>query len=335
MRKFTNNSNIPLAVAAFLASNTYSFKPNAKRLSATDFTKSVRQITLRNRVNSGELVDEAQDLVTQVKSKNGTAVHDAIERVWTTPHIRENALTALGYPVQIIGRICVNPSDQYLMEHPDAIPVYMEIRKEMEVHGYTISGQFDFVAENGLTDFKTTGTWKFKDLAKADIDYQIQGSIYKVLNPDIITNEHMTIVFWFTDWMENRTKTDPLYPKAPIVPHKVQLMSKEETFRFIENHIAEIERCKDLPEDLLPDCNAKQLWQSDPTYKYYKNPTKRSRSTANFDNFYDAQTRFVKDGAVGVVITVPGKAKACNYCPAYEACTQKDRLIAEGILDTE
>jgi len=30
----------------------------------------------------------------------------------------------------------------------------------------------------------------------------------------------------------------------------------------------------------------------------------------------------------GVIKEVPGEPKACGYCPAYAACTQKDRYFA-------
>ncbi|UYF10889.1 hypothetical protein 12VC501_gene0091 [Vibrio phage 12VC501] len=331
----TNNSNIPLSVAVFLASATYDFKPNSKSLSATDFNRSIRQIVLRNRINGGELNSEPTDIINLVKSKNGTAIHDSIEKTWLDDKVRKAALEALGYPEAVINRIVVNPSDDYLKDNPDCIPVYMELRNSIELDGYTISGKFDFVAEGGLTDFKSTGTWKYKDLEKADKDYRTQGSIYKVIHKDKITQDHMTIVFWFTDWSKNRSLSDPNYPKAPIVPHKVKLLNEAETINFMRAFIAEIEKHKDTPEHLLPDCTAEQLWQDEPTYKYYKNPEKRARSTANFDTFAEAQKRFIEDGAVGVVVTVPGKAKACLYCKAFDACTQKNRLIEAGLLEVE
>ena len=82
----------------------------------------------------------------------------------------------------------------------------------------------------------------------------------------------------------------------------------------------------------LPLCNSKELWRSEPVYKYYKNPDKTTRSTKNFDNLSDANKRLAEDGGVGVVITQPGQAVACKYCSAFALCTQKDDLIAAGEL---
>lgn len=155
----TNNSNIPLSVAVFLASNSYDFKPNNRSLSATDFNRSIRQVILRNRMNALEDSNpEPRDIASLVKSRNGTALHDAIERTWLDPKLRANGLRALGYPESVINRIVVNPDPSTVT--PEQIPVYMEVRNSIQIGNWTVSGKFDFVAENTLTDFKSTSSWK-------------------------------------------------------------------------------------------------------------------------------------------------------------------------------
>lgn len=109
-------------------------------------------------------------------------------------------------------------------------------------------------------------------------------------------------------------------------------MSESETGRFVANQLAEIEKYWDAPEEEIPECSDEDLWRSEPVYKYYKNPTKTARSTKNFDSMHDARVRMVEDGSVGIIKTVPGQVTACKYCPAFAACTQKDRLIASGDL---
>lgn len=334
MAKLVNTTNIPLSMAAWLANNTYDFKPNPKALSATDFNKSIRQIILRNRINaSQDLLDsEATDISSLVKSKMGTAIHDAIEQTWKDPVKRVAALRNLGYPESVVQRIRVNPTKEELAEDHTIIPVYMEIRNSIEIDGYTISGKFDFAAEGKLTDFKTTGVWKWNKLEKADEDYRRQGSIYRLIHKDILDKDFLEIVFLFTDWSAEKAKGDKTYPQGPCVPHMVKLWSESETTRFIKGFITDLEKYKNTPEPELPECTADQLWQEPPTYKYYKNPANRTRATKNFDNFFEAQKRFIDDGAVGVVVTVPSEAKACRYCPAFNVCTQKDKLIEQGIL---
>lgn len=332
MSKLINNTKIPLSMAVWLANNSYDFKANPKSLSATDFTKSTRQLVLRNRNNNLDTLNKEEiDISSLVKSKMGTAVHDSIERVWLDESSRKNALQKLGYPPSVINRIVVNPNPKLVTEND--IPVYMEIRNSINLpNGYTISGKFDFVAEGKLTDFKTTGTWKWNKLTEADKDYRIQGSIYKLIHSDIITEDTLDIVFLFTDWSANKALASKDYPQAPCVTHKVNLLSKEDTSRFLLNFTDTLERYKDTPESELPKCTPEQLWQDAPVFKYYKNPQKTARATKVFDNLADARKHLLNEGSVGIIKTIYGEAKACKYCPAFNFCTQKDDLIAEGNL---
>jgi hypothetical protein len=86
-------------------------------------------------------------------------------------------------------------------------------------------------------------------------------------------------------------------------------------------------------QDYLPDCTPEELWQKDPVYKYFKNPQGK-RATKNFMSLLEANQLKAKNGGVGIVKTVFGEAKACNYCKAASVCEQRDRLIEEGILVT-
>ena len=324
-----NNSNIPLSVAVFLASESYDFKPNPRSLSATDFNRSVRQIVLRNRSNAAESPTEPVDIASLVKSKLGTAIHDSIEKTWLDPQMREAGLRNLGYPESVIKRIVVNPEPSSVT--PEQIPVYMEQRKTIELDGWTISGKFDFVAEGTLTDFKSCSSYVYTNKVN-DKKFRNQGSIYKVIHKDIITNEHMHIVFWFTDWKEALSKSDPTYPKTAVMPYPIKLMSEEETKQFMRKHIKAIEANENTPEPDLPDCTNDELWRDPPTYKYYKNPMNKTRSTKNFDDFAEARKYFAEQGFVGELVTVEGKAMACNYCDSAPMCSQYQRLKEAGMI---
>lgn len=246
MPAYKNDSNMPLSVAVFLAAQTYDFKPNKRSLSATDFNRSIRQVILRNRMQIVETNDtEPKDIASLVKSKNGTAIHDAIEKIWLDPKLRGAGLRNLGYPEAVISRIVVNPEPSTITE--DQIPVYMEIRKSIKIGDWTVSGKFDFVAEGSLTDFKSTSTFTYTKKTN-DEKYKVQGSIYKAIHKEIITKDHLTIVFWFTDWKEAMSKSDPKYPKSAILPYKIELMSEEETLAYMKAFIKKLEMHEDTPE---------------------------------------------------------------------------------------
>jgi len=180
--------------------------------------------------------------------------------------------------------------------------------------------------------------WNSADKAE---DYALQGSMYRWLNPKIVTDDHMAINFLFTDFQPFRAKADPNYPPHATPQKLIPLKSIEETDQFVRNKLTLLERFKDAPEEELPLCTDKELWRKAPEWKYYKNPEKRTRSTKNFkvDEFGSenaarsaAYTRLAKDKNVGVVVEVPGEVVACKYCAAFPICSQKDALIADGSL---
>ena len=125
----------------------------------------------------------------------------------------------------------------------------------------------------------------------------------------------------------------PDYPQHKAKEYPVLLPSIEDSQDFVVSKLQELSRLWDAPEDKLPDCTDKELWRSDPQFKYYSDPEKAkdpsARSTKNFDSLAEAEA-FKREKGKGVVITKLGEVKACNYCPAFEVCKQRNQYFAEG-----
>ncbi|MGL5153410.1 MAG: hypothetical protein ACRC9H_00505 [Aeromonas veronii] len=175
----------------------------------------------------------------------------------------------------------------------------------------------------------------FKQVKKecpAVAPWVIQGSIYRAIHKEIIKANHMNIVCWFTDWKEASAKADPNYPQSPITPYKIPLLSEEATLASMREFIRELEKYENVPEAELPFCTPEELWQDEPTYKYYKDPLKKTRSTKNFTDFLEARTYFAQQGGVGELVTVQGKAMACNYCNVSSMCSQYKQLKEAGMI---
>ena len=323
MTQYLNTSQVPLSLAVFLASDNYDHDENV--ISATTLLKPVRQVILSSRIPQEE---QSVDLIQLLPSRLGSAIHDGIERSWLNN--AHKALQNLGYPKKVIERIMINPSQEE--ELPDwVIPIYLEQRAYRQVGKHRVSGKFDFVGEGFLEDFKTTSVYTYIHGSK-DEDYIWQGSIYRWLNPKIITQDKMAIQFIFTDWSKAKAMADPKYPQQRIQQRILPLKSIQETDAFVTRKLNQIEQYWDATEEQLPPCTDTDLWRSEPVFKYYKNPEKRARSTKNFDNRHDAQLRYIEDGSVGIVVEQPGQVTACKYCPAFAVCSQKDALIASGDL---
>lgn len=324
MTQYSNQTNLPLPIAVWLAHDTYDRQEAG--LSATSLLKPTRQIILSSRVPPGQGIVDVSGLI---KSRIGTAIHDAIERAWLSDKL-STTLTSLGIPDKIVKRFVVNPINR-LFNKP-TIPIYLELRSSKEVLGVKISGKFDFIAEGKVQDFKTTSTFAYTSGNKDD-DYIMQGSIYRWLNPELVTEDTMDIIFIFSDWNKNRYLSDrDNYPPSQIVARSFKLLPEATVQKFVESKISELLAYQDLDEKDLPLCTDKELWRKEDKFKYYKNPLATGRSTKNFDSMTAAQIHFIQDGSVGRIDTVKGSVQACMYCPAFNICSQKDALIEAGEL---
>lgn len=327
MAQYKNEKNVSLSTAVWLANDSYDHNFDPMSISVTSVIKPIKQIILGNRAAASTVpgMVEPEELSNLVASRMGTAFHDSIENAWLGNY--KTSLAALGYPQRVIDMVRVNPE----VEEEDTIPVYLERRSSKTVGPYTISGKFDFVGDGRVEDFKSTGTYTYQK-GTNDSKYILQGSIYRWLNQDIITQDIMAIQFIFTDWKAQQALSDKSYPQNRVLEHKLQLMSVPDTERYLNNKVNQIIKLVDADEVDIPDCTPEDLWQSKSQWKYYKNPAKRARSTKNFNDPIEAQQKLIADGNVGVVVEVRGQVRACVYCNARNLCKQKDAYIANGTL---
>jgi len=324
---YKNEKNTSLSVAMWLATDNYDHNPNENVISVTTIIKPIKQILLATRAAiTGVIAPE--EVSNLVASRMGTAFHDSIEAAWLGDYAK--TLAKLGYPKGVVKLVRVNPSKQDLLDNPDIIPVYLERRSQKTLDGLTISGKFDFVGEGRVEDFKSTSTYSYTHATNTE-KYILQGSIYRWLNQDIITDDSMAIQFIFTDWSVKKAMSDKSYPQSRVLEMKLPLMSVVETERYLRNKVKQIMTLGDAPEEDIPSCTDEELWRSAPQFKYYANPQKLGRATKNFDTSYEANAHMVGK-AKGVVIEKKGEARACKYCSAFNVCTQKDAYILDGSL---
>lgn len=323
--KLTNKGNINVGLAVWLATDGYSMNPadsepipEGKLISATTLLKPTRQLVLRSRLDPEE---QELDIADLVASRFGHALHDSVEKAWASNYQR--ALHKLGYPDKMIESIIINPKPEEVT--PDIIPVYLERRAYKQIGDYVITGQLDMIIQGSLIDTKSTSTFSYIKGNKDD-DYAWQGSIYRWLNPELITSDVMRINFIFTDWQRFRAVQDPEYPQRRVETIEIKLYSLEETEEFIKNKLREYEFNLNLPEENIIRCTDKELWRGDTTYKYYSNAERAysgGRATKNFNTDKAGAYRHQAEQGKGVVIEFPGKVKACTYCEVFDSCSQQ------------
>jgi len=319
--RFTNNHGIALPLAVWLAHDDYDYIDEENYISATRLMKPLRHIVLPQRMAPADR--EQIDVADRIATTFGHAVHDSIEKAWAKGY-REN-LAKLGYPEDIIARVAINPTPEQAA-HPDVIPVYMEQRVIKSFRGYRIGGKFDLVAEGQVQDHKSTSAFVWVAGSRDD-EHILQGSLYRWLNPTIITQDTMVINYIFTDWSKAKAKQDPRYPQMRVMSKELKLLSLQETENWVTRKLDLIEKHWNTPQEQLPECSDEELWRSDPQYKYYADPTKTTRSTRNFEDMASAKQFMSEKGGKGIIKIVPGEVKRCDYCDAFNICTQKDKYF--------
>lgn len=309
--------NMSESLGVWLATDDYSGGGDERTISATTLLKSTRQIVLSRRVDTALATPNLNSLIA---SRIGQAIHAAIEKAWISPTLTK-ALEAMGLPAH---RYIVNPTGPV----PDGmLAVYVELRTEREIDGWVVTGQFDITIVGLLHDVKTTKGFVIQKHLH-DEKWKMQGSIYRWLNPEVITDDSVVIECVVLDWTAADAAASPEYPQQQWVSLRFQLKSIQETELFIRRKLADITQHLDTPEPELPECTDEDLWREAPKFAYYANPEATGRSTKNFDTQHEANM-FLAEKGKGKVVVRPGKVKACAYCSAAPLCTQRLRYINE------
>lgn len=313
--RFSNLHNLPLPIAIFLASNDYDGYKEGKAISATGLLRSVRQTILSSRIEA-----RCIDVSSLIAARMGSAYHSAIEQSLLSPRLNE-VLASLG----VKSSLAINPSG--LEEIPQgAIPVYVETRTEKDFLGWTISGKFDLIFNGVVEDFKSTSVYTYLNQNNRD-KYILQGSIYRWLNPALVTKDYMRIHYLFTDWSVRHAKQIP----QRILSQEFPLLSLQETEQYISRKLKELDIWFSKPEEEIPPCSGEELWRRPSKWKYFSSETSQ-RSSKNFDDSFEAQLYLSQKKYKGLIREVPGEVIACRYCPAFALCSQKDRYLASGEL---
>lgn len=330
MAKYSNTQGINLPMAVWLARDEYEHDDRTNVISVTTLLKSTRQIILGMRASATLSEQETPvDISTRLASRIGTSIHNSVEQAWTENG--KQALLDLGYPQKAVDCVLINPEIHEVNE--SSICMYLEKRSEKQVGNWVISGQFDIVFDGQVQDVKSTGTFAFTTGSNDD-KYTKQGSLYRWLNPDLITKDTLAINFVFKDWNKNLSMSDPRYPKLPVLQQQFPLISLAQTQIFVEDKVNAIEYYMDKDEAELPACTNDDTWRRDPVYKYYSKPDAK-RSSKNFDTQAEAYTHMGNMSAknpTGRVEEVMSSPTGCMYCAGFKLCSQAKAYVASGEL---
>lgn len=323
--KITNEHDVSLALAVWLLHDEYDYVDNPKYLSATTLLKPLKQIVMKHRV---DFSNESIDVMDFAQASMGTGLHDSIEKAWKLGH--KSALKKLGYPDRVVDAVVINPTKEDFDKNPDLIPVYIERRGTKNLRGWLIGGKFDIVTEGLLQDFKSTSTYSWVAGSRDD-EHKMQGSIYRWIHDDVITEDVIRINYIFTDFVKYMAANNPKYPARRIMHKDIPLLSYERTEAWLNEKLQLIEKYWDAPESEIPECTDEELWRTEPQFKYFSDPTKvdvpGARSTKNFDDMISARKFMAEKGGKGAIKVVEGQVKRCEYCAVAPICKQRERYF--------
>lgn len=323
--KVTNEHDVSLALSVWLLYDEYDYVDNPKYLSATTLLKPLKQIVMKHRV---DFSNESIDVMDFAQASMGTGLHDSIEKAWKLGH--KSALKKLGYPDRVVNAVVINPTKEDFDKNPDLIPVYIERRGTKNLRGWLIGGKFDIVTEGLLQDFKSTSTYSWVAGSRDD-EHKMQGSIYRWIHDDVITEDVIRINYIFTDFVKYMAANNPKYPARRIMHKDIPLLSYERTEAWLNEKLQLIEKYWDAPESEIPECTDEELWRTEPQFKYFSDPAKvdvpGARSTKNFDDMISARKFMAEKGGKGAIKVVEGQVKRCEYCAVAPICKQRERYF--------
>lgn len=297
----------------WLETDYYPTNDNNKFLSATTILKSDRQIILSKKSNN------TPKPMSMLALRIGTAIHDSIEKSWLKSKNTNN--------------IVINPTDLSLVKDKDVL--YLEQRKEKSFNSFIISGQFDACLNGQLEDYKTSSVQSYI-LNPVNMDYIMQLSIYKWLNPDIVTSEYGIINYIFKDWNQSKASVGVDYPSQPIISKKVKLLTNEQVEEYLLNRTNSLLESLDKPDNELPYCTEDELWSRTRTqYQYFSKETNK-RANKNFKTQEEADEYLAEKGYIGTIKikTIKPKIIKCKrYCVAHNECNQYLEMKSKGLAE--
>lgn len=149
-------------------------------------------------------------------------------------------------------------------------------RLKVTVLGREVSGRWDRIFKNKITDYKVTSAWSIV-FGDREEEWVWQLSIYRWLYfkvKGVLLDETGSIVAILRDWSEKNLKTNKFgkvsdtYPKAPAIELNYKLKTIEETEAFVTECVLNIINSEKLEDDALPLCSDEDRWWNEKNGEY-------------------------------------------------------------------
>ena len=197
-----------------------------------------------------------------------------------------------------------------------------ESRLYMPVDDWLVSGQFDYIDEEGvLWDWKFVSVYEYINGLRASRVRQL--NLYALLasHADMHING-LRVGYIFRDWSPRSAAQDPSYPQAQAMELDINRWELSETQAFLEDRVKLHKQAQSaVAQGQEPvECTPEERWAKPDTWAVIKAKNKRATKvlpTQEQADLYAAQDKTLR------VEYRPGESTRCKYyCPVLKWCNQ-------------
>ncbi len=246
-----------------------------------------------------------------MKRHNQEITEDVSERIW-----------------MLIGDI-----GHTILERSGADNVIQEERLSIELHGWTVTGKVDLIAEHAgaysIQDWKFTSVWAVKDMKP---EWEQQLNIYAALAAaNGFKISKLQIVAILRDWSKRQAaRVNPTftvqvgstdYPPVGVVVREVPLWSEGKQAEYLSERVLLHQQARTLPDDELPLCTEDERWRKPDIWAVKRKGNKRAVSGGLYKSVDEAALHVGYDKALEIEHR-PGEDTRClHYCAVKDFCS--------------
>lgn len=327
---YTNNFNIPPALAARLQEDTYDHIDDPKHYSVTELTSPPRMALLMRR----HYTEIVRDVSERFFLWLGTLTHADINKADVNAIQEERLFVDMGDGYKVSGKAdqweeqvihtgieSIRASDMGKLKN-NVIPV-KDVRQ-------VAKGK----APTGLiTDWKLTSVWAAIRQDKKDWEQQLNFYAHLYREAGFPVTE-LRVYALLRDWRVGELRRSPRdYPPIPFLDKSIDMWEDGAARRALKAKIDYMKQWEKEADVNLPECTSEERWTRDEKYAVMKEGRKTAlrlfESEMEAQSYIDTQTPTM--GRVCRIEHRPGVDVRCaEYCDAREHCQHWHDEVRDG-----
>ena len=195
-----------------------------------------------------------------------------------------------------------------------------EERLYITVNGWKVSGQYDYIDEDGtLWDWKTVSVYEVIYGIKPSREQQLNIYAY-MAKKNGIDVKALRIGFIFRDWRPGEAATQSNYPPYKSLMYPIRMWSEEEAEAFIAERVRIHQAARNAVE--LPECTPEERWQRKGKWAVMR--TGAERASKITDTQEEAETWLRSKGWTDARVQYREGAnvRCLDYCSVSSWCSQ-------------